>query len=173
MRVFRTVLALAVSLAIAGSLSAEDQRKGKQPESRPAAGGIQVDELLKGLNLSRAQMMRIQALAKQYAPKFNKLTKKQTNILTVEQKKAVAEAKRKAIKAGKEPHEIEAAIRDAVTLTDEQQKAMDEIEEEMVGLQREMLGKALKCLTPAQREFIRKKLEAQQKRTPDEKKETQ
>lgn len=170
MRVFKTVLALAVSLAIAGSLSAEDQRKGKRPDRRPAAGGMQMNELLRGLNLSRAQMLKIQALGNKYGPKFKKLDKKQNNILTNEQKKAIAEVRREGVKAGKKPQEIEAAIRAAVTLTDEQKEAMAEVQKEMVKLQREMLGRALKCLTPAQREFIRKKLEARQKRTPAEKK---
>lgn len=171
MKVFSTVLALVVSLAIASSLSAEEkQNKDKQPDRRPAAGGMQMNQLLRGLKLTKQQMMRLQALGKEYGPKFNQLSKKQNDILTAEQKKTIAEARKEAVKARKNRQEIEAAVRGSITLTDEQKKAMAEVQKEMMVLQREMVGKALECLTPKQRETIRKKLERRQNRKPSEKK---
>ncbi|NLF09617.1 MAG: hypothetical protein GX594_16800, partial [Pirellulaceae bacterium] len=56
-------------------------------------------------------------------------------------------------------------------LTEEQEEAVAEVQQEMSELQREMAGKVLMCLTPEQREIIRQKLEQAQKRQSSEKSE--
>ncbi|GEM_PF-5688178 len=171
MKALGMLFALFASLALVGALSAKERQGGKPAQRQPAAGGTQILELLKGLNLSKQQMLRLQALVREYSPKFQKLNKKQYNILTAEQKKAMADARAEAVKAGKNSEEVEEAIKNAIKLTEEQEEAVAEVQQEMSELQREMAGKVLMCLTPEQREIIRQKLEQAQKRQSSEKSE--
>ncbi|MBN1394268.1 MAG: hypothetical protein JW959_04540 [Pirellulales bacterium] len=170
MKVLSAVLALAVSLAVVGNLSAEEnKKKGKRSDQRQSAGQMQLMRLFRGLNLSADQLKKIQATANEYSPKFREIDEKQQDILTAEQKKARLEARKKAIKDGKKGREILEAMQAAVTLTDEQKTAFEECRKERRELYREMIGKTLEVLTPEQREKIKRKLERLENRKPEDK----
>ncbi len=159
MKVLSTVLALAVSLAIVGTLSAQERKKGQRPERRPAAGGVDLMRVFKGLDLSAEQVEKLKALMKEYAPKYKAIAEKREKILTPEQKKARAEARKEAIKDKKSRREVEEAGRAAMNVTEEQKAAMAEIRTEMQATYKEMLAKGLEYLTPEQREKIKERLE--------------
>lgn len=168
MKLLSVAMVLAVSLAAAVNLTAEEPKKGKRPERPQAARGMDLMRMFRGLDLSADQMEKLQALAKEYAPKFKAIDEKRDNIPTEEQKKARAEARREAVKAGKKGMEVFEAAQAAMKLTDEQKAAFAEVQKERMELYREMVGKALEVLTPEQREQIKKRLERFQDRKPRE-----
>ena len=169
MKVLTTVLALAVSLAIVGTLSAQEKKKGKRPE-RPAAGKVDLMRVFRGLDLSAEQVEKLKALMKEYAPKYKAIAEKREKILTPEQKKARAEARKEAIKDKKTRREVEEAGRAAMKITDEQKAAMAEVRKEMQATYKEMLAKGLEYLTPEQREKIKQRLENRGGKKPQAKK---
>ncbi|MBU4272063.1 MAG: hypothetical protein KKE86_07175 [Planctomycetes bacterium] len=165
MKVLSAVLALAVSLAIVGNLSAEEKKKGKYPD-RPTIGGMRMFE---GLDLSEEQKANFKELWKEYLPKLKAVGEKLRDILTEEQKTARAEARKAAIEAGKKGKEVRDAVQDAVKLTDEQKAKFAELQKEMQALRKKMREKGMEILTPEQKEILKKKFESRKKHKAEEK----
>ena len=92
MRVASAVLALVVSLAVVGSLLA-DEGTGKKDKAKDKAAWTPPFPMLKGLNLSDEQKNQLDALKKDYQPKLDE-RKLLESILTPEQKAKLAEAKK-------------------------------------------------------------------------------
>ncbi len=153
MKVLSAVLALAVSLAIVGNLSAEEKKEGKR-FGRSMMGGMHMFE---GLDLSEEQKANFKELWKEHMPKLKAVGEKMRDILTEEQRAARAEAQKAAIEAGKKGKEFRDAVQDAVKLTDEQKAKFAELRKEMQALRKEMREKSREILTPEQKEILKKK----------------
>ena len=155
MRTVSIVLALLMSLAIAGTLTAAEPKKGPAGKG-PATPATAFLAALEKLNLTAEQKAKVEELTKQYVPKLAELTKKREAILTDEQKKARQEVQKAARDAGKSEQEALAAGRTAIKLTDEQQTKMAEMQKEMAAIMLELRQKATALLTPEQREQLQK-----------------
>jgi Spy/CpxP family protein refolding chaperone len=147
LKVMSTVLAVVASLVVVGGLLAADapkETKDKQP--RPQFDPIEM--MLRGVTLSDAQKAKVEALKKEYAPKFKAAFEKHGDFLTQEQKKAMEEARA----AHKDPRETWKSLK----LTDAQKAKMEEGRKAMQALQKEVKDKVMNLLTPAQKKQLKK-----------------
>ena len=146
--VAKNLLLMVLVLAVAAPLAAEDKKK-KKPGKRPAARSrIQIP---KGVELSAKQKEKVEALRKEYGPKFVALRKKQA--LSKDVRGARAEAIKKAKAEGKKGKELRAAVAAAVRLTDEQKAA----QAKMRALQKEIRAAVMALLTDEQRAKLSKR----------------
>jgi Spy/CpxP family protein refolding chaperone len=159
MRVALAALSLVVSLAMVGSLLAQEhkQKPEKPRPDRPMMGG-QFDQFQfpRGLKPTDEQKAKLEELKKHYEPKVKELREKMENIWTDEQKKAREEAIKAAKEAGKSPREVQQAAREAVKLTDEQKAKFEECRKAMGELGKEIREKIMDLLTPEQKEQLKK-----------------
>ncbi|MCH8047685.1 MAG: hypothetical protein IID44_28665 [Planctomycetes bacterium] len=145
----KNLLLMVLVLAVAAPLAAEDKKKKKKPGKRPAARSrIQIP---KGVELSAKQKEKVEALRKEYGPKFVALRKKQA--LSKDVRGARAEAIKKAKAEGKKGKELRAAVAAAVPLTDEQKAA----QAKMRALQKEIRAAVMALLTDEQRAKLPKR----------------
>ncbi len=158
--VCRVVWVAGLVLAMGGLLWAAEGKKprGPRPEGGPPEFG-RMDPLaiVKRIpNLSEEQKQKIENLRKEYEPKLAELRGKLDGIITPEQRKAREEAIKKAKESGKTGRELFEAIRDAIKLTEEQQKQMQEVRTQMAQLVKEIRGKLEEILTEEQRGQLRR-----------------
>lgn len=159
MRLARTVLAVAVALLIAVPVLAQEKPRkggGGRPGMRPF--GMQI-RLLESLNLSGEQKSKLDALAKEYTPKWEEIAKSRQGILSAEQQKTFRAAMRSAMDAGKQGKEMMDAAMAEAKATDEQKAKFAEVEKKSGELRKEFSDKADELLTPEQREQLKKKME--------------
>jgi Spy/CpxP family protein refolding chaperone len=178
MRVLSAVLALAVSLVLAGGVLADDKVRKKankegpaiEDSARPGRPGMDRGELfarmLKGIDLSDEQKGKIEELKKEYAPKFKDAWQTTDAVLTDEQKQARTEAMKAARAAGKKGPEVREDIQAAMKLTGEQKAKLQAAREAGQALRKEAMDKVKAILTPEQLE----KLKADRPRHGDRKK---
>lgn len=142
----RTLLSLVLVAAIAVPvLAAEPKAKKKRGPKKPDPGAMILKKLEKA-ELTEDQVAKIKELCAGVAEKI--VAARQKANLTAEQKKARAEAIKKAKEEGKTGKEMMKAVQGAVELTPEQKSAMDEARK----IQGEMMKKVFALLTPEQRE---------------------
>jgi hypothetical protein len=175
MKKLRFLAALALSSMIAGTLLADDAPKAPAKD-KPAAGGhaiaVPVPMIkIPGVEWTEEQQQKIKELQKEFAPKVLEASKKMEGMLTAEQKKARDEAVKAAKEAGKKPQEIIAAVQEAINLTDDQKKQVEQVKEEMQAAQKEFFQKVMGLLTPEQKQALREKQKEMQKGKPAESKE--
>lgn len=103
------------------------------------------------------QKAKIEAINKEYTPKFRALAKKGSDALTAEQKTARREAMKKAKEAGKKGKELQSEVESAMKLTDEQKEQLAKVKAETMKLRQEMEGKVVALLTPEQKAELPKK----------------
>jgi len=158
MRTVRTVVVLALALLIAYPLLAgEAEKKGKGEKKPPACPAAQrVEGIVKTLTLTDEQNTKLDAIKKEFGPKLMEAMKKVADILTPEQKKARAEATKKAQEAGKKGKDLWQAVDAAVVLTDEQKPKMSEAKKEVDSLGKELHDKVMSVLTEEQRAKLKK-----------------
>lgn len=125
---------LALAVLIASPVWAAKDEKKKDKANKAVA---KVFELPTIITLSAEQMTKLAEVKKEYEPKLEELHKKQTSILTDEQKKARQEAMKAAKAAGKKGKEAKADVDAAVKLTDDQKKQQEEVAKET----KELTGK--------------------------------
>ena len=113
-----TLSVLAVALTFGAQ--AEDKKKKKKPAKAPT-----VVRVPKGIELSAEQTKAVADLNKKYAEKLDAARAK-LNVVTPEQKQAMAKARKDAIAAGKKGKELKEALANVVTLTDAQKAQMRE-----------------------------------------------
>jgi len=149
MRVASILLALAVSLAFIGKLSAADQTA---PTAKPQHHEDGPWGAFKDLNLTDAQKAKVRELGKEYGPKFKAAA---DSVLTADQKKVRDSALKAAKDAGKKGPEVLQAVGAAMKLTDAQKAKMKAAVEPVAKAFRERM-KAI--LTPAQQEQLKAKM---------------
>jgi Spy/CpxP family protein refolding chaperone len=114
-------------------------------------------EALKKLDLSSEQKEKIEALKKQYEPKFKAIREKREKILTAEQKKAMQAGFKKAAEAsGEDRREAFRKVMEAVKITPEQREKMGAVGQEVRALLEELRPKMAEILTEKQREQLQK-----------------
>jgi Spy/CpxP family protein refolding chaperone len=152
MRVVSTVLALAVSLAVVGSLFAQEKgKKGPREGKRPGGAIERIDGMVKNLNLTDDQKAKLEEIKKEYGPKLKEAGQKMETILTPEQKKARQEAAKAAKQAGKSREEVQKEAQAAMNVTDEQKAKMADARKAIGALQKEVHEKVMSILTPEQK----------------------
>lgn len=153
MRVVSAMLALAVSLALVGSLLAADEKTPRESRNRQQV--VQGLEFLRGLNLSDDQKAKVEEIKKEYAPKFKALEEKREGVITADQKKARDEAAKAAKDAGKGRRDVMEAGRAAMKLTDDQKTKLADIRKEAAALAKEVREKAMSILTDDQKQQVK------------------
>jgi Spy/CpxP family protein refolding chaperone len=160
MRVFSTVLALAVSLMTAGNLLAADEKTAPKDRSSHhpmmGQGDLFPGEMLKGLNLTDDQKAKLAELKKEYGPKIKEGWEKADGVLTADQKTARREAMKVARAAGKPRSEAWKEARTAMKLTDDQKAKMEQAQKDAQALHKEVHEKVMALLTPDQKEQLQK-----------------
>jgi len=162
MRTARIVVTLAVALLIASPLFAGEKKKKKPPPPKcPAAERI--ERMVQGLDLTAEQKEKFAEIAKEFGPKLMECMKK-ADVMTPEQKKAMAEAGKKAKAEGKTPEEAKKAIAEAINLTDEQKQKQAEAREAMKPLEKELRAKVMEVLTEEQQAKVKAKFKGGKKK---------
>lgn len=142
-----------------GTLALAAEGKKARPTRPEGREGRKFDPFawINRLNLSEEQKGKVEALRKEYEPKLAEGRAKLDGILTPEQKKAQKEAIAKAKEAGKTGRELFEASRNAVQLTEEQQKQMKEVRTHIAELQHQIREKIMGLLTDEQKAELRKR----------------
>jgi hypothetical protein len=87
-------------------------------------------------------------VTKEYAPKIAELQKKLDDVLTDEQKEARGAGQKKALAEGKKGVKLRAAADAAANMTDEQEKQVAKLRQEIAKLSRERRAKVAEILKP-------------------------
>jgi Spy/CpxP family protein refolding chaperone len=155
LRVTSIALAVVASLVFVESLSAQQNGRGQRHRGQ-FPSFIQMIEKNKDLKLTDDQKTKLTALDKEYAPKRKELAGTMDKVLTAEQKKARKEAIDAARKAGKRGPEVRESIQAAMKLTDAQKAKLADGRKAMQTLNKEIVGKVNKVLTPEQQDVLKK-----------------
>lgn len=175
MKAFRTILCLALSLAIAGGAMADDEKKNdakkgdakkpaaakgdaaKKPDAAKGKGkGRKApalsEQLLRGVELTDEQKKAVAPIDAEFGPKYAELQKSQRSILTEEQLKAQQAAFAKIKEAGKQATpEQRKELASVVKLSDEQKAKQAEIRKAQNELRTAYLAKVSPILTDDQK----------------------
>jgi Spy/CpxP family protein refolding chaperone len=155
-RVASVLLSLLLAAIIAMPLLADDEPK-KRPKRAPKKPdpAAMILKRLEKAELTEEQIAKVKELAAKIPPGQEGLNP--------EQKKALAEAMKKAKAEGKTREEIEKIRQSVVQLTEEQKAAMKKAQEARAAVMKEIMG----LLTPEQKE--KAGIKAQGKRDPAKK----
>ena len=105
----------------------------------------------KSIELTAEQKTKLDALNKEFGPKLAECRKKQASIITADQKKARAEAMKKAKADGKKGKELRAAVNAALAITADQKTKQAETKKAMGALQKEIRTQFAALLTDEQK----------------------
>ena len=105
----------------------------------------------KSIELTAEQKTKLDALNKEFGPKLAELRKKQASIITADQKKARAEATKKAKADGKKGKELRAVTNAAFAITADQKAQQAETKKAMGALQKEIRTQFAALLTDEQK----------------------
>ncbi|MFM9960620.1 MAG: hypothetical protein ACKV2Q_05285 [Planctomycetaceae bacterium] len=159
---WKCLLSLSLAAFLLSPVMAADAKAKKNARKEPP-----VVQLPKDITLTDEQKTKVAALEKEYAPKMKELHEKLDKVITEEQKKArleVTKEQRGKGKEGKRGKELAQAVKDAMKLTDEQQKKYDETEKQITALRHEILEKVKPLLTDEQKAKLPKRPEARKKK---------
>ncbi|HAH49149.1 hypothetical protein [Gimesia sp.] len=157
LKVSKALVAVALIMACVASVdAAEKGAKKKKGNKKQANVTIQALKLPETIELNAEQKEKVEALKKEYTPKFAALQKKNREILTDDQVKARRLAMKEAKDAGKKGKELRDAVSAALNLTDDQEKQMKEVTGEIRKLNSEVTGKLEGVLTADQFAKIKK-----------------
>ncbi len=157
---WKCLLSLSLAAFLLSPAIAQDAKaKRAKPNARKEQPAVQ---LPKEITLTDEQKTKVAELEKEYAPKMKELREKLDKVMTEEQKKARLDVMKEAREKGKEGRkgkELQQAIKDAMKLSDEQQKSYDETDKKIVALRQEILEKVKPLLTDDQKEKLPKRPE--------------
>ena len=105
----------------------------------------------KSIELTADQKTKLDALNKEFGPKLAECRKKAASIITADQKKARAEATKKAKADGKKGKELRAAANAAVAITADQKTQQAECKKAMGALNKEIRTQFAALLTDEQK----------------------
>ena len=109
----------------------------------------------KSIELSADQKAKVDALNKEFGPKLAECRKKAASIITADQKKARAEAMKKAKADGKKGKELRAVVNAAVAITADQKAQQSECKKAMGALNKEIRTQFAALLTDEQKAKIK------------------
>ena len=105
----------------------------------------------KSIELTAEQKTKLDALNKEFGPKLAECRKKQAGIITADQKKARAEAMKKAKADGKKGKELRAAVNAALAITADQKTKQAETKKAMAALNKQIKTQFAALLTDEQK----------------------
>ena len=105
----------------------------------------------KSIELTAEQKTKLDALNKEFGPKLAECRKKQAGIIPADQKKARAEAMKKAKADGKKGKELRAAVNAALAITADQKTKQAETKKAMAALNKEIKTQFAALLTDEQK----------------------
>ncbi len=162
---WKCLLSLSLAAFLLSPAMAEDAKaKKNRPNARKEQPAVQ---LPKDITLTDDQKTKVAELEKEYAPKMKELREKLDKVMTEEQKKArleVMKEHREKGKEGKKGKELVQALKDAMKLSEEQQKKYDETDKQITALRHEILEKVKPLLTDEQKAKLPKRPEARKKK---------
>jgi hypothetical protein len=162
----RSVCLVALAGVLAAPLMAAEgdagakKKKGERPQRNAAKSMFRLPD---SIALSEEQQARVDALAKEYAPKLAEVRKKADAVLTDEQRQALKDAITAARESGKKGQEFREAVKGTVQLSDAQKQAQQDVRDETKKLLDEARGKLDEILTADQKEQLKK---AREERRP-------
>lgn len=145
-------LAMPLAAAPKDAAKANARKKNEKQSALPAA----MYKLPDVVALTDEQKPKIEALNKEYAPKFRELAKKNRDLLTKEQRQARREATKSAKEAGKKGKQLQADVEAAMQLSAEQKEQLAKLKTETTDLRKQMQEKVVSLLTPEQKEQLPK-----------------
>jgi len=146
MKVLKNIVCLLLILAVAGTVSADEKKKGKGKQRTPKA----TQRFVAKMELSDEQKTKVAEIDKTFAPKLADLKKKKDAILTKEQMTAQREAQKAARAEKKKGPEARKAIAEAVKLTDEQKEKMKTLEATQKEINKGVIAALKEVLTEEQ-----------------------
>lgn len=153
MKIWNGMLSVALTLVLSLGVLAEDGEK--KVEKKPGKGGEkaapQVVQLPKEIELSAEQKEKVAAINKEFAPKMADANKALNAVLTEDQRKARAEAMKKAREEGKKGKDAAEAVAAATKVTDDQKAKVDEAQKAVNAVRKEALEKVAAVLTDDQK----------------------
>lgn len=147
----RMVVVFGLMASVVSSIGMAQDAKGKGKKKAAMAAGQQIFTLPKEITLTDDQKTKLEAIKTEHGAKLSELTKKLDDTLTDDQKKARKEAGDKARADGKKGKDRQAAVDEALKLTDDQKKAQDAIKPELTKLQGTIREKIHGLLTDDQK----------------------
>ena len=135
-----------LAVAFVAPAVAADKKKKKAPTA------VKVP---KSIELTADQKTKLDALNKEFGPKLAECRKKAASIITADQKKARAEATKKAKADGKKGKELRAAGNAAFAITADQKAQQAECKKAMGALNKEIRTKFAALLTDEQKAKIK------------------
>ena len=105
----------------------------------------------KGIELTADQKTKLDTLNKEFGPKLAECRKKAASIITADQKKARAEATKKAKADGKKGKELRAAADAALALSADQKAQQTETKKALLALNKEIKTQFAAILTDEQK----------------------
>ena len=109
----------------------------------------------KSIELTADQKTKVEALNKEFGPKLAECRKKAASIITADQKKARAEAIKKAKADGKKGKELRTAVNAAVAITADQKAQQAECKKATSALQKQIRTQFAALLTDEQKAKIK------------------
>ena len=157
---WKCLLSLSLAAFLVSPVMAQDAKAKKaKPNARKEQPAV---VLPKEITLTDEQKTKVAELEKEYAPKMKELREKLDKVMTEEQKKARLDLIKQALEKGKQGRKgkkLQQAIKDAMKLSEEQQKNYDETDKKLVALRQEILEKVKPLLTDEQKEKLPKRPE--------------
>ena len=142
----KKTLAILTACVLAVSFVAPVMAADKKKKKAPTAVKVPM-----GIELTADQKTKLDALNKEFGPKLAECRKKAAGIITADQKKARAEAVKKAKADGKKGKEVQAAANAAVAITADQKKLQAETKKAMGALNKEIRTQFAALLTDEQK----------------------
>jgi len=141
-KIITILTACVLTASFAAPAVAADKKKKKAPTA------VKVP---KTVELTADQKTKLDALNKEFGPKLAELRKKQASIITADQKKARAEATKKAKADGKKGKELRNVVNAAFAITADQKAQQAETKKAMGALQKEIKTQFAALLTDEQK----------------------
>jgi len=141
-KIITILTACVLTVSFAAPAIAADKKKKKVPN---------VVRVPKGIELTTDQKTKVEALNKEFGPKLAECKAKVNSIITADQKKARAEALKKAKADGKNKKEANAAANAALAITADQKAKQAETKKAMGTLNKEIRVKFAALLTDEQK----------------------
>ena len=135
-----------LAVAFVAPAVAADKKKKKAPTA------VKVP---KSIELTADQKTKLDALNNEFGPKLAECKKKANSIITADQKKARAEAMKKAKADGKKGKELKAAVNAVFALTADQKAQQAECKKAIGALNKEIKTKFVALLTDEQKAKIK------------------
>ncbi len=154
----RTTLLLALAAVLASPLMAADDKKkpqkGNKGRRNPAANAVKFP---KGVEASEEQQAALKKLQEEFSPQLVALNKKQRDILTTDQIKARAAARKQAVADGKKGKDVRDAVAAAGEITAEQKTQLAALQKERRALTKKIQAAVVGLLTDEQKAKLPKR----------------